>query len=70
MTSAEVADPQDWRRVRSVTGLLRAFNDADVLEAADVHVANRLAALTSETDESVLLATCLLYTSPSPRDRS
>ncbi|CAN5690462.1 exodeoxyribonuclease V subunit alpha [soil metagenome] len=59
MTTAEVDDPQDWRRVREATGLLRIFNDAGVLEAADVHVALRLAALTSETDDRVLLATAL-----------
>jgi exodeoxyribonuclease V alpha subunit len=59
VTSIEVDDPQDWRRVRGATGLLRIFNDAGVLEAADVHVATRLAALTAETDDRVLLATAL-----------
>ncbi|WP_264070341.1 exodeoxyribonuclease V subunit alpha [Mycolicibacterium komossense] len=59
MTSVEVTDPQDWRRVRGATGLLRTFNEAGVLEAADVHVATRLAALTAEADERVLLATAL-----------
>ena len=37
----------------------RAFNRADVLSAADVHVAARLGAMTEETDEQVLLATAL-----------
>ncbi|MCV7229139.1 exodeoxyribonuclease V subunit alpha [Mycolicibacterium komossense] len=54
-----MTDPQDWRRVRGATGLLRTFNEAGVLEAADVHVATRLAALTAEADERVLLATAL-----------
>ena len=43
------------RRARTATGLLGAFNDAGVLVAADVHVAQRLAALTGEADETVLL---------------
>ncbi|MET0703949.1 MAG: exodeoxyribonuclease V subunit alpha, partial [Mycobacterium sp.] len=59
MSTVEIDDPQDWRRVSGATGLLRVFNDAGVLEAADVHVAMRLAALTSEADERVLLATAL-----------
>jgi exodeoxyribonuclease V alpha subunit len=59
VSPAEVDDPQDWRRVSGATGLLRVFNAAGVLEAADVHVAMRLAALTSEPDERVLLATAL-----------
>ncbi len=36
--------------------LLRAFNDAGVVSAADVHVARRLGRLTEEDDERVLLA--------------
>ncbi|MGJ7440030.1 exodeoxyribonuclease V subunit alpha [Aquipuribacter sp. MA13-6] len=40
-------------------GLLRAFNDAGVLSAADVHVAGRLGALLGEDDETVLLAVAL-----------
>ncbi|QBJ97882.1 exodeoxyribonuclease V subunit alpha [Rhodococcus sp. ABRD24] len=40
-------------------GVLREFNDAGVLEAADVHVALRLAALGGETSEPVHLATAL-----------
>lgn len=42
------------------TGPLRAFSDADVLEAADVHVAQRLTALTGESDERVALAVALV----------
>ncbi|MQY17324.1 exodeoxyribonuclease V subunit alpha [Nocardia macrotermitis] len=41
------------------TGLLRTFNAAGVLAAADVHVALRLGRLGREEDESVLLATAL-----------
>ncbi len=41
------------------TGLLRTFNTAGVLAAADVHVALRLGRLGREQDESVLLATAL-----------
>lgn len=42
------------------TGLLRAFSDAGVFEAADVHVAQRLTALTGESDERVALAVALV----------
>ncbi|MET0992964.1 MAG: exodeoxyribonuclease V subunit alpha [Mycobacterium sp.] len=59
MTVQVLDDPQDWRRVRDATGLLRVFNDAGVLEAADVHVAARLAALAKEPDDTVLLAVAL-----------
>ncbi|MFZ3270465.1 MAG: exodeoxyribonuclease V subunit alpha [Mycobacterium sp.] len=40
-------------------GLLREFNEAGVLDIADVHVAQRLTALGSEPDESVALAVAL-----------
>jgi exodeoxyribonuclease V alpha subunit len=40
----------------SATGLLHAFNGVGVIEAADVHVAQRLSALAGETDEQVALA--------------
>jgi exodeoxyribonuclease V alpha subunit len=46
-------------RVHRVTGLLRPFNEAGVLTAADVHVAARLGRLGQETDERVLLAIAL-----------
>lgn len=41
-------------------GLLRTFSAAEVLEAADVHVAQRLTALVGETDERVALAVALV----------
>lgn len=41
-------------------GLLRDFNDAGVLQAADVHVAQRLTALAGEPDETVALAVALV----------
>ncbi|GGM43475.1 exodeoxyribonuclease V subunit alpha [Promicromonospora citrea] len=52
-------DPHDARRALGATGLLRAFNDAGVLTAADVHVARRTADVVGETDESVRLAVAL-----------
>jgi exodeoxyribonuclease V alpha subunit len=53
-------DDLDWRRAVGATGLLRAFNDAGVLESSDVLVAQRLAALAGETDERVALAVALV----------
>ena len=44
-------------------GLLREFNDAGMLSAADVHVAQRLGALGGEADEAVLLAVALVVRS-------
>ncbi|AQA06412.1 exodeoxyribonuclease V subunit alpha [Mycobacterium sp. MS1601] len=49
----------DWRRVNGARGLLHEFNNAGVLEAADVHVAMRLTQLAGETDETVALAAAL-----------
>ncbi len=57
-------DPFDVRRVRHAPGLLREFNDAGVLAAADVHVALRLAALVGEDDETVALAGALAVRGP------
>ena len=56
MTSAVVADSADWRRSSNAKGLLRAFNDAAIIETPDVAVAQRLAELTDESDERVALA--------------
>src|SRR5436190_18624931 len=60
----EPVDLHDARRVRSAPGPLRAFNDAGVLAAADVHVALRLLALAGEVDESVGLAIALAVRGP------
>ncbi|HET7387302.1 MAG TPA: exodeoxyribonuclease V subunit alpha [Nocardioidaceae bacterium] len=42
------------------TGMLRDFNRAGVLSAADVHVARRISALAGENDQRALLAAALL----------
>ncbi len=55
MTAPRV-DAADWRRSTAATGLLRTFNDAGVIESADVLVARRLTELAGETDERVTLA--------------
>ncbi|MFM9034915.1 MAG: exodeoxyribonuclease V subunit alpha [Mycobacterium sp.] len=55
-----ITDFADWRRSVSATGRLRAFNDAGVLEASDVLVAQRLCALAKEPDEPVALAVALV----------
>jgi exodeoxyribonuclease V alpha subunit len=44
----------------SATGLLQAFNCVGVIEAADVHVAQRLNALADDTDERVALAVAMV----------
>ncbi len=54
MTSVE------WRQAVSAQGVLRTFTDADVLDAPDVHVAQRLTTLAEETDEKVALAIALV----------
>jgi exodeoxyribonuclease V alpha subunit len=59
-----LADPYDPRRAARAAGLLRAFNDAGVVSAADVHVAQRLSALAGEADESVRLAVALAVRAP------
>ncbi len=55
MTIDEI-DVADWRRAHEAIGLLRSFNDAGVIEAADVLVAQRLTALAGDTDDAVALA--------------
>jgi exodeoxyribonuclease V alpha subunit len=52
----ELEDPNSPRLARGAVGLLRTFNEAGVLDAADVHVAQRLCALASEEEELVALA--------------
>ena len=53
---ARDSDAFDVRRVARTDGLLRDFNEAGVLLAADVHVALRLAEFGGELDESTTLA--------------
>ena len=54
--TAPSTDAGDWRRSVSATGLLREFNDAGVLDASDVLVAQRLTGLAKEDNELVALA--------------
>jgi exodeoxyribonuclease V alpha subunit len=58
------ADAFDPRLARRAPTLLRAFNEAGVLSAADVHVALRLAELAEEDDEAVVLAAALAVRGP------
>jgi exodeoxyribonuclease V alpha subunit len=51
-----VSEAADWRRSCMAEGLVRTFNEAGVLESADVLVAQRLTALAKEPDERVALA--------------
>jgi exodeoxyribonuclease V alpha subunit len=60
VTSVEPVDTANWRRAVGATGLLAAFNDASVVDSADVLVAQRLSALAEETDERVMLAVALV----------
>jgi exodeoxyribonuclease V alpha subunit len=59
LTTTEIVDPHDHRLVRTAAGLLRVFNEGEVLEAADVHVAQRVCALAGEEDPLVGLAVAL-----------
>ncbi len=59
IVDSPVADGFDADLALGATGQLRAFNQAGVLSAADVHVAQRLSRLGDETDESVLLAVAM-----------
>ncbi|CAM4438052.1 Exodeoxyribonuclease V alpha chain [Mycobacterium basiliense] len=49
----------DVELATSATGLLQVFNQAGVLDVADVHVAQRLCALSGETEERVALAVAM-----------
>jgi exodeoxyribonuclease V alpha subunit len=55
----EITERFDRRLALGASGQLRTFNDAGVLTAADVHVAERLGRLVREPDETVLLAAAL-----------
>src|SRR3954469_18574187 len=57
-------DPFDVRRAVGARGLLRTFNDAGVLAAADVHVAVRLGDLVRSDDDAVRLAAALAVRAP------
>nr|WP_165865530.1 exodeoxyribonuclease V subunit alpha [Vallicoccus soli] len=52
-------DPYDVRRARGADAALRPYNEAGLLEAADVHVAQRLGELGGEPDPAVRLAVAL-----------
>ena len=54
-----IDDVFDRRVARTATGLLADFNRADVLAAADVHVALRASALVGEEDSQIQLAVAL-----------
>jgi exodeoxyribonuclease V alpha subunit len=58
------ADEFDVRRALRPRAELRAFNEAGVLAAADVHVAGRLLALAGEDDPDVALAAALAVRAP------
>ncbi len=60
MTGTPSVDAADWRRSIGAQGLLREFNEAGVLEAADVLVAQRLTSLAGEHDDRVALAVALV----------
>jgi len=66
MSSGVLADPDPFapRLALQASGLLRAFNQAGVLSAADVHVARRLCALADERDDAVGLAVALAVRAP------
>jgi exodeoxyribonuclease V alpha subunit len=59
MSALASDDPLHWRRAANAGGLLRVFNDAGVLDAADVHVATRLTTQAGEGSEVVALAVAL-----------
>jgi exodeoxyribonuclease V alpha subunit len=62
--SSPEVDAFDARRATAARGLLRAFSDAGVLTAADVHVARRLAHLAGDDDELVALGAALAVRGP------
>ncbi|MGB9183663.1 MAG: AAA family ATPase, partial [Solirubrobacteraceae bacterium] len=66
MSTRALADPDPFatRLVSAASGLLREFNQAGVLAAADVHVARQLGRLAGESDPAVLLAVALAVRAP------
>jgi exodeoxyribonuclease V alpha subunit len=61
---AALRDPFGPRLAAAATGLLRAFNQAGVLSAADIHVAVRLGELAGEPSQEVRLAVALAVRAP------
>lgn len=59
MTGTEIEDPLDRRIALGARGLLRTFNEAGVLESADIHVAERVTALAADDNDDVALAVAL-----------
>ena len=59
-----VEEPFDVGVALGATGLLRTFNEAGVLSAADVHVAQRLGRLCGEDSEPALLAAAFAARAP------
>ena len=59
-----VDEPFDVAVALGATGLLRTFNQAGVLSAADVHVAQRLGRLCGEESEPALLAAAFAARAP------
>jgi exodeoxyribonuclease V alpha subunit len=66
MSSGVLADPDPFapRLALAASGGLRAFNQAGVLAAADVHVARHLCALADEHNDAVALAVALAVRAP------
>jgi exodeoxyribonuclease V alpha subunit len=59
MTAAILPEATDRRLALRAHGVLRTFNEAGVLTAADVHVAQRFGTILDEADDDVLLATAV-----------
>ncbi|MBV9049769.1 MAG: exodeoxyribonuclease V subunit alpha [Solirubrobacterales bacterium] len=57
-------DPFDARLAARAPALLREFNRAGVLSAADIHVAQRIAAAAAESEQAVMLAGALAVRAP------
>ena len=55
-----MTETRDWRMPVGATGLLGEFAAAGVIETADVHVAQRLTALTQDDDQRVALAVAMV----------
>jgi exodeoxyribonuclease V alpha subunit len=62
--AAREHDPFAARFALRASGLLREFNEAGVVDAADAHVARELGRLGGEGDETVLLALALAVRGP------